>query len=107
MKTEPETKPAHSPEPWALVENYIVSVNAKPDSNAVCVMDEEWDAPQPNGQRIVHCVNALAGLNPEAVADVVAALESIDIGAIPYKRDMLIPQYAYKKVLAALAKLRQ
>lgn len=45
-------------------------------------------------------------LTPELLTEILSALESIDLGAIPYKRDMLIPQYAYKKVLAALEKVK-
>jgi hypothetical protein len=62
----------HTPEPWKLLEDMPTwpqaSTLAEP-RHAVMNLDDY--------RRAVACVNALAGLNPEAVPDVVAALRDM------------------------------
>ena len=79
---------AHTKEPWRIykhsaahVENEIgrgvCSTGGYADNFSNGAFHDENEA---NARRIVACVNALAGYNPDAVADVVAALESIAQG---------------------------
>lgn len=54
----------------------------------------------PSVERMAACVKALAGLNPEAVPDLLAACENLE------NDDGNIPQHAWDKVQAALAKAK-
>ena len=76
---------AHTKEPWRIykhsaahVENEngrgVCSTGGYADNFSNGAFHDENEA---NAHRIVACVNALAGYNPDAVADVVAALEQI------------------------------
>jgi len=63
------TETQHTPEPWYDNRHAIWStVGGSPLAQTTSTKDSA---------RIVACVNALAGLNPEAIADVVHALEMI------------------------------
>lgn len=80
----------HTPEPWTTEANngiyltlpngdthlfpIIWSKKAGMDVAYIVPMD---DTKHDDANRIVACVNALAGLNPEAVPDVVAALRDM------------------------------
>lgn len=52
----------HSPEPWVVAHGYQIN-----DAEGVQVMC----APEPDAERIVACVNALAGLEPGLVKELV------------------------------------
>jgi hypothetical protein len=75
-----ETK--HTPEPWEIADTSIIAGDI---CIAVIEDDGGYEAPyeerQANAARIVACVNALAGLNPEAIKDVVEALQCFTTGA--------------------------
>lgn len=43
----------------------------------LCVMISDWLNGEANAQRIVDCVNACEGINPEAIPDMVEALKDI------------------------------
>lgn len=87
------TKSEHSPEPW-FVEPYCDSDRAEIHSGERTTDDEEYSdgyqyvtSPvvlaykvlplQADAERIVACVNALRGLNPEHVGELVAALDDL------------------------------
>ena len=59
-----------------------------------------------NAQRIAACLNACAGINPEAVPDVVAALREAVNWAEGYAQGGVIPEYL-KAARAAIAKLEE
>jgi hypothetical protein len=63
----------HTPEPWTQNGTEILC------GGKVILTAEHSDAMVPHNELVkaCACVNALAGLNPEAVAGVVAALEAI------------------------------
>lgn len=71
MKTE------HTQEPWAVVSGAIVTETGVP----IASMDRETgNGTQPverddNAKHIVACVNACAGIDPEAIPKLIAALE--------------------------------
>lgn len=64
-----------TPEPWVW----------EPDTNSAGALRAQaseyryiaTDIPQEEGERAVACVNALAGLNPDDISDVVRALEDL------------------------------
>lgn len=69
---------AHTKEPWKLVSG--VSTSEVISGTGRLIADVVTDDPViggANGLRIVACVNALEGLNPEGVKDVVKALEVV------------------------------
>lgn len=83
--------PAHTPEPWHYGENYNKAIMGpivvphkpgRPKGRKILIAqfglytDEEANA-EANAKRAIACVNALAGLNPEAVRDVVEVLERL------------------------------
>ncbi len=81
----PEAK--HTPEPWAVATHdgypFIVTDTPKPYTVAevraftIGCGDDNPDDGQADAARIVACVNALAGLNPEAVALIRPTLSAI------------------------------
>ena len=94
----------HTPEPWYFHKGMVVYGHEEID-----IRDEA------NAQRAIACVNACAGINPDAVPDAVAALRACEI-ALGDKRigtyNMDSPDW-YEKVWeardaarAALAKLK-
>jgi hypothetical protein len=113
-------KQKHTQEPWETAERRIIE-------RPVRVMEHFAIAPQhgptfaflpagressrtiqsANAERIVACVNALAGKNPDAIADVVVALAwLVEQVAEPIHEHS---DYArrYEQARAALAKLRE
>lgn len=74
------TMPEHSPEPWVHAKyNYSDCVVAGPivDGNNMLVVDSGPAATVEDFDRIVACVNALRGLNPEVVPDLVEFVEDV------------------------------
>lgn len=77
---------AHTKEPWRVSEEG--TVEAGPHSMPIRLAsgyiegawygDDATDESRANARRIVACVNALEGYNPDAIADVVAALEACE-----------------------------
>ena len=73
----------HTPEPWIATNDnmhhtfkraYIWQKGDElPDSNRIAIAAVQYND-EANAARIVACVNALAGLNPDAVLGLVAAL---------------------------------
>ena len=72
-----ETK--HTPEPWRGGGCCVYDANGRlvGDLSEACVYGHTPDQVEANTNHIVSCVNALAGLNPEAVRDAVEALKSL------------------------------
>lgn len=69
----------HTPEPWmADLEDYASVIDS--DGICVCEMPPYTRSPnrekaRANAERIVACVNACKGINPEAVPDLLDALK--------------------------------
>jgi hypothetical protein len=63
---------AHTPEPWQVS---ALSIGHNGNGPYTYPLGRDSETAVANAARIVACVNALAGMNPDAVADVVAALE--------------------------------
>lgn len=104
MSNQKQVKQKHTPEPWGLAGRYepeseiVGSDGYEVAEVAEMAISPSWQAENPdvhwgcyegesfversddevaaNAARIVACVNALAGLNPEAVRDVVEALKT-------------------------------
>jgi hypothetical protein len=113
---DPTTTPKHTPEPWRA---YVDDPYRGPDPQdrydtdtvysaygPICRMSGDVKFSYHDARRIVACVNALAGLNPEGVRECVDALEktvaAYDRIGGPLATD---PQHAANR--AALAKLRE
>jgi hypothetical protein len=72
--------PEHSPEPWVHSKwDYSDCVVTGPivDANNMCVVGSGPAATVEDFDRIVACVNALRGLNPEVVPELVDCLKSL------------------------------
>ncbi len=96
--TKPDTTPAasasrHTPEPWEISDNGTSVFNREHD-DTVCHCESGISANLDfdNAGRIVACVNALAGMNPEAVPLMIEALKAartcleIDCAITPTER---------------------
>lgn len=94
----------HTPEPWCKLNDCGTVKICGPQGDCVavnigCSCDNEA-----NADRIVSCINACAGINPEAVPDVVAALREAVNWADGFTVSGVTPVYL-KSARAALAKL--
>lgn len=78
----------HTPEPWKLAETVRLNIDSARlirteqegiEHGAVCCFNigSEGEIAAANAARIVACVNALAGLNPEAVKDTIKAFDRL------------------------------
>jgi len=78
MYTKTTTETTHTPEPWydSSTGNHQGLVLSEGDGQSVAVT---YQGPA-DAARIVACVNACKGLNPEAVPEMLAALESFTRG---------------------------
>lgn len=91
-KPSPAHTAVHVPEPWTVVADSncdskadlevgrkfsITTNDGEPTYITICEGDIMPDQGKANANRIVACVNACAGLNPAAVADVVKALDGM------------------------------
>jgi hypothetical protein len=107
-------KALHTPEPWESDGPEVHATKGGRLNGLICHLASESKG-EANAERIVACVNALAGLNPEAVADVVEALRAYDaaIKAMYGRGDTLalVPGMhlfdPHVKAFAALAKLTE
>lgn len=83
-KTPIASASRHTPEPWKLDNRddkatvsasglWLATVHV--DGNTTCQIHPTMSEGEANAARIVACVNALAGTNPEAVKGVVETLE--------------------------------
>jgi hypothetical protein len=73
------TAPAHTPGPWKALNWMVYDGNDKP----ICeckgkVVGAGLSAPDHNANRIVACVNACEGLNPEAVKEMYEMLRVLN-----------------------------
>jgi hypothetical protein len=72
----------HTPEPWHIGGfrpelPMVYGSDGQVASDCSRILRRSPEEQKANAERIVACVNALAGLNPEAIKDVVEALESL------------------------------
>ena len=67
------SKPKHTPEPWVIHDRFGICSKAL-DKVIVLAADGFPDSHKVNCERIVACVNACAGINPEAVPEMLEAL---------------------------------
>ena len=83
--TDHPAQPKHTPEPWHVKHDTNVmtyrTINGTPIECSAFNQNDSRDPTcerqnQANASRAVACVNALAGLNPEAVKDVVEACKT-------------------------------
>lgn len=83
LRADRDDAPKHTAEPWEILTPPSNEVYIASEATGQMVAMLEYDEERPpedgeveaNAARIVACVNALAGLNPEAVAWVVKQLE--------------------------------
>lgn len=70
----------HTPEPWHVAEgrNHLLRIAAGTAAVVNDCGDSEVPQHAANADRIVACVNACAGVNPDAVPDMLAALHRAD-----------------------------
>jgi hypothetical protein len=104
-------RPQHTPEPWRQGQRHPGRIIAGPSATAgfvcrVTVQDEDDCDPQiieaANAARIVACVNALAGLNPEAVPALVEAAAKV----LRFSRRTGVDAPGFINLRAALAAVR-
>jgi hypothetical protein len=93
---------AHTPEPWTTNPDinrlgWIIESSATGEEVAITRF-------RPNAARIVACVNACAGINPEAVPDMLAALQDA-LDTTDFEHGPWRPWHDAAR--AALAKARQ
>lgn len=78
------SKESHTPEPWTADRCYDGALSIcqmRHPSRLVCVnatadaLPAGYDAAEANAARIVSCVNSCAGINPEAVPDLLSVLK--------------------------------
>lgn len=95
----PAPKPAHTPEPWFL-DRFGMAAPIGPRA-AWTVADIEGagdsglvahDVAIADAARIVACVNALAGINPEAVPELLAAVDALLERYIGEERAVMPPK---------------
>lgn len=103
----------HTPEPWVLdtgstpladTGDYLpywnILGNVKDRrGNLVARLDftrDEGDETDANGARIVACVNALAGMNPEALAGVIEAAKNFDTAFAHHRKHTPHPSDTYE-----------
>ena len=71
----------HTPGPWAIEESKrgaILYIKARDGQVAQTYGEGDFYRTQyPNARRIVACVNGCEGINPDAVADLLAALKNV------------------------------
>ena len=91
----------HTPEPWKAHKNLIQGADGRWIAE---LEDMDWDVDVSNARRAVACVNAMAGLDPEAVRELVEAVEKYTedlLSACPDTTD------SFNQMSDALAKVRQ
>lgn len=97
----------HSPEPWAVYpEVGLCEARAKDVNYKSYIIWDGADGPYPKDEdveRIVACVNACAGINPEAVPDLLAACK-VALGLHEHGRIKIEYHQADKQIRAAIAK---
>lgn len=69
-----KTKAKHHPEPWTVTDKGHIVAS---DSELVADCYAATPRDKANAARIVACVNGCKGINPAAVADMLAALEEL------------------------------
>jgi len=95
-----KTSSAHTPAPWSIHpvrvdtvhQHDSVVVHASSDNLDVIVSGDKSEA---NAQRIVDCVNACEGINPEAAPELLAALRIV---RSPYKDGVSDKQYTESEI---------
>ena len=96
------TKPKHTPEPWNIPT--VGSGKMIWDSKGTCIaLVRSLDNAEANAKRIVACVNACEGINPEAVSDMYAALVHIT-DAFEINIDGAHAEAIFNKAKKAIAK---
>ncbi len=116
-----ETRAQHTPEPWlasgALRSDGAWVISAEPgyaiDQIAVVQTDDRIGSTDANAARIVACVNACAGIDPEAVPALLAAARTVQRCSVAEYNDAgyrtggrIIPELHFKALVAAIAKAR-
>lgn len=69
---------AHTPEPWQVDDLDVVSAAGKWIGSMTQQLGESADIGEANAARIIACVNACKGIDPESIQDMRDALESIE-----------------------------
>lgn len=71
--------PNWTPEPWTNSRGFENLVSSHDGQTPICDCRSSWNPPGPiehaNAERIVACVNACEGLNPEAIPELIAVCE--------------------------------
>ena len=95
----------HTPEPWKAVGQDIRDGN---EDNIVTVpYGDDPEQAEANARRIVSCVNACEGINPDAVPELLEALHNLLINATPYASDDGIWPVILKQAKVAIAKAKK
>ena len=84
------TQAEHTKEPWSVDPISTWSIRGDGHKVVTCASNEDGDAlDNANAAHVVLCVNACAGLNPEAIPAAIEALEKIKEGDGRFNRDPL------------------
>ncbi len=70
----------HTPEPWVVNEKACAIVSEANECLGSLILSRLMPAKKENLDRIVACVNACQGINPEAVQDILCASERLLVG---------------------------
>lgn len=71
------SKTQHAPEPWHASPIGGARIISGSDGWTIAETPGASEVEKPNAERIVSCVNSCAGINPEAVPDLIKALEGV------------------------------
>ena len=88
--------PKHTPEPWWIDDDGFVAAGGGDSYTTVADTHNTYDLNKDaNAARIVACVNACEGINPDAVSDLLAALVAVnallnDPSAEPDQADLVL-----------------
>jgi hypothetical protein len=102
------TAPRHTPEPWTAGGCSIYDANGHfvAELSEACLLGHTADQVEANTNHIAACVNALAGKDPEGVADAVEAFRAIiERWDTPLWKDAEPTAVVIARGRAALAKL--
>lgn len=75
-------KTKHTPEPWDYNRSDVglIQISTSPANKPIAQVEfsDSFNERQANAARIVACVNACEGINPEAVSEMLAVLQKVN-----------------------------
>ena len=98
---------SHTPTPWVVRGSRIYDANDEETAVATRASPRNRAHTKETANRIVACVNACAGINPEAVKDLVKTLEAARCLLADLGHEDTVENPTFQRIVAALAKARE